>query len=118
MTLATRTFLALLALEMHAPGVETVRLEVLIFVVVESVLGVDDAVCDPVEAVAHVVVVLARPWVLTHHAQQPVYAETDPAVRRHSSISMDMPHYRYVRVTVRRDRKSTRLNSSHANISY
>src|SRR5919112_4062274 len=102
MTLATRTLLALLALEVHAPGIETVRFEVLIFVIVESVLGVDDAVCDPVEAVAHVVVVLACPWVLAHHAQQPVYAEADPAVRRHSSISMDMPHYRYVYVTVRR----------------
>src|SRR5919112_1544750 len=96
MALATRTLLALLTLEVHAPGVETVRLEVLIFVVVESVLGVDDAVCDPVEAVAYVIVVLA------HHAQQPVYAEADPAVRRHSSVPMDMPHYRYVCVTVRR----------------
>src|SRR5215218_2836478 len=102
MALATRTLLALLALEVHAPGIETVRLEVLIFVVVESVLGVDDAVCNPVEAVAHAVVVLARPWVLAHHAQQPVYAEADPTIRRHSSIPMDMPHYRYVCVTVRR----------------
>src|SRR5215208_1272238 len=100
--LATRTLLALLALEVDAPGIETVRLEVLIFVIVESVLGVDDAVCDPVEAVAHVVVVLARLWVLAHHTQQPVYAEADPAICRHSSISMDMPHYRYVYVTVRR----------------
>src|SRR5829696_168012 len=101
MALATRTLLALLALEVHAPRAETMRLEVLIFVVVESVLGVDDAVRNPVEAVAYVVVVLARPWVLAHHTQQPVYAEADPAVCRHSSIPMDVSHYRYVRVTVR-----------------
>src|SRR5215213_5646388 len=91
------------AREVYAPRGEAVGAKLLGLPVVEGVLGVDHAVCDPVQGLAHLLVIVA-PAVLAEDLQKLVEAEAHLAVRRYAPSAVDQLHNPDVHVSLRRAR--------------
>ena len=77
------------------------RAELLGFVVVEGVFGVDHAVGDPIEGLPDLLVVVAPP-VLAQDLEELVEAEAHHPIGREAACPMDQLHDRDVDVPVHR----------------